>query len=96
MKSLNAAADDLGRLKRMGLQFEVVVRKISHGVYLESLRRVRDDKALFSCHFEREREILLDVKTNSGLKMDHYQNFAAADALKPLRIGRPAAATFLY
>jgi hypothetical protein len=26
MKYLNAAADDLGKLKRMGLQFEVVVQ----------------------------------------------------------------------
>ncbi len=69
MKYLNAAADDLGKLKRMGLQFEVVVqfeKDLSRSP--KSLRRVRDDKYLFSCHFEREREIFLDVKTHGGLK----------------------------
>ena len=48
------------------------MRKISHGVYPESLRRVRDDKYLFSCHFEREREIFLDVKTHGRSKINHY------------------------
>ena len=33
------------------------LQKISHGVYPESLRRVRDDKCLFSCHSERKRGI---------------------------------------
>ena len=64
---LNAAPEQIARLI-VGWWFSL--RKISHGVYPEALRRVRDDNYLFSCHFEREREIFLDVKTHGG--WNHY------------------------
>ena len=49
--------------------FVVSLSRTMNGVFTQSL--VRDDKCLFSCHFEREREIFLDVKIHAGLKMNH-------------------------
>ena len=65
MKYLNAAADDLSKLTRMGLPFEVVVQ-------FEKDLSLQDDKYLFNCRFERKREIFLDVKTHGGFKINHY------------------------
>jgi len=34
--------------------------------------------AYFGCHFERKREIFIDVETHGGLKMNHYPALSLA------------------
>jgi hypothetical protein len=82
------AAKNRRREGKLHLSFTLRVMvnsgKISHGVYLEYSRRVRDVKIIsLSCHSEHERGLFPDDRVNDGLKIILY-SLARAFASKSL------------